>query len=423
MKYFFLLGNNPTLSMAEISAVFELKENTNKLKTNLISKNIFLLESNKEINHDLLIKQLGGTVKIGLVEKELNISDPNLIKKNLLEIIKNKKISGKLKFGISLYGDSGIKIQNLGMEIKKDLKTAGMTSRFVTGKEKNLSSVIVEQNNLTSSGMEIVLIPCQGNKGITIARTLAVQPFKELSFMDYGRPARDDHSGMLPPKLAKTMLNLTFIPEKEKNNLNSTVLLDPFCGSGTVITEAIIMYSLLKNKKNSNFNNLKLIASDISEKAVLDTKKNIEWIFKKTESKIKKIETYQLSAEELSIKIKKASVDKIVTEPFLGPQRGKINLKTIIPKLEKLYSKSFNQFKEILKPNGTIIILFPVFCLNNNKQYFINPAFSGFKTIAPLPGFLKNNQNIKLSPRNTMIYGRKDQKVMREIIMLKNTSS
>jgi tRNA G10 N-methylase Trm11 len=298
-----------------------------------------------------------------------------------------------------------------------------MTSRFVTGKEKNLSSVIVEQNNLTSSGMEIVLIPCQGNKGITIARTLAVQPFKELSFMDYGRPARDDHSGMLPPKLAKTMLNLTFIPEKEKNNLNSTVLLDPFCGSGTVITEAIIMYSLLKNKKNSNFNNLKLIASDISEKAVLDTKKNIEWIFKKTESKIKKIETYQLSAEELSIKIKKASVDKIVTEPFLGPQRGKINLKTIIPKLEKLYSKSFNQFKEILKPNGTIIILFPVFCLNNNKQYFINPAFSGFKTIAPLPGFLKNNQNIKLSPRNTMIYGRKDQKVMREIIMLKNTSS
>jgi tRNA G10 N-methylase Trm11 len=228
---------------------------------------------------------------------------------------------------------------------------------------------------------------------------------------------------MLPPKLAKTMLNLTFIPEKEKNNLNSTVLLDPFCGSGTVITEAIIMYSLLKNKKNSNFNNLKLIASDISEKAVLDTKKNIEWIFKKTESKIKKIETYQLSAEELSIKIKKASVDKIVTEPFLGPQRGKINLKTIIPKLEKLYSKSFNQFKEILKPNGTIIILFPVFCLNNNKQYFINPAFSGFKTIAPLPGFLKNNQNIKLSPRNTMIYGRKDQKVMREIIMLKNTSS
>jgi tRNA G10 N-methylase Trm11 len=414
MKYFFLLGNNPTLSMAEISAVLGLKNNK-KIKSNLISKEIFLLESDKKIDHDILIKQLGGTVKIGLIEKELSINDPNLIKKNLLEIIKNKKISGKFKFGISLYGDSGIKIKNLGMEIKKDLKTAGISSRFVTGKEKNLSSVIVEQNNLTSSGMEIVLIPCQGNRGITIARTLNVQPFKELSFMDYGRPARDDHSGMLPPKLAKTMLNLAFFSEKEKNILNSSVLLDPFCGSGTVISEAIIISTLLK----SNFKNLKLIASDISEKAIFDTKKNIEWIFKKTEAKIKKIKTHQLPSEDLSTKIKKFSIDKIVTEPFLGPQRGNINLKKELPRLEKLYSKSINEFKKILKPNGIIVMIFPVFCFKNNIQYYINPVFEGLKVVNPLPDFLKKNLNINLSKRNTIIYGRKDQKVMREIIMLK----
>lgn len=49
------------------------------------------------------------------------------------------------------------------------------------------------------------------------------------------------------------------------------VILDPFCGSGTILTEAMLI-----NYKN-------LIGADISPKAINDTKKNIEWIIRNYE--------------------------------------------------------------------------------------------------------------------------------------------
>src|SRR5205823_3602162 len=90
----------------------------------------------------------------------------------------------------------------------------------------------------------------------------AVQPFEQFSARDFGRPGRDDLSGMLPPKLAIIMINLAA-------NDTISVLLDPFCGSGTILSEALLL-----GYKN-------LIGSDISEKAVADTKTNLDWIANK----------------------------------------------------------------------------------------------------------------------------------------------
>lgn len=51
---------------------------------------------------------------------------------------------------------------------------------------------------------------------------------------DYGRPARDARVGMLPPKLAQIMLNLSVKDEK------SGTVLDPFCGTGVLLQEAAL---------------------------------------------------------------------------------------------------------------------------------------------------------------------------------------
>jgi tRNA G10 N-methylase Trm11 len=59
--------------------------------------------------------------------------------------------------------------------------------------------------------------------------------------------------GMLPPKLARMMINLT------KNN---TAIYDPFCGLGTVLIEALHM------------GRIHILASDISEAMVSATEKN-----------------------------------------------------------------------------------------------------------------------------------------------------
>ena len=87
-----------------------------------------------------------------------------------------------------------------------------------------------------------------------------MQPFKDLSRLDFGRPARDDFSGMLPPKLAQIMINLAQVQNPE------ALIIDPFCGSGTILSEALLM-----GYKD-------LLGSDISPKAIADTYKNISWI-------------------------------------------------------------------------------------------------------------------------------------------------
>ncbi|RLC38599.1 hypothetical protein DRH27_01930, partial [Candidatus Falkowbacteria bacterium] len=148
IKYFCILGNNPTLSLAEISAVLP---SVNKGK--LITGQVFIFETLKKIDPKTLIKNIGGIIKIGIIEKE--IADNNFFSfiKPML-----KPESGKYKFGFSCYGQKKLNIKPLAMDIKKYLKEKGVNSRWVTSREPALSSVVVEQNKLTTKGMEIIII-------------------------------------------------------------------------------------------------------------------------------------------------------------------------------------------------------------------------------------------------------------------------
>lgn len=424
MKYFFILGNNPSLSIAEISAFFGLnntkKPQNNQIKSILLNEAVFILETNQEINAKELIKKLGGTIKIGLIKAEtsqnalLEETKKLVNEKRSVNLSQNKEnnnslLTGKFNFGFSFYGKGKINLKKLGMETKKHLREKNISCRWVSSKNTiseerksrqnlALSSVIVEQNNLIKSGIEISII--EKDNHVLIGQTLAVQAFKELSARDYGRPARDDQSGMLPPKLAQIMLNLGGTKERG-------VILDPFCGSGTILSEALLMgYE-------------DLIGSDFSEKAINDTKKNIEWIQKKYKINKSNILLYTLSAVELSKKIKANSVSAIITEPYLGPQRGKINLKKTIQELETLYSRAIFEFEKILKPNGIIVMLFPVFY----NKHFLNPKLGKFKIINPIPENLRKNKIIQTTKRQSIVYGRENQKVWREIIIMKKQSS
>ncbi|MBU0879206.1 MAG: DNA methyltransferase [Patescibacteria group bacterium] len=394
MKYFFVLGNNPTLSIAEITSVFSGSPE-------IISNQLFILNSQENIQALEVIKRLGGTIKIGIINSQADKRDYRKILKNILLIIKKKEIIGKFKFGISCYDVKTIKEKGLGLDIKRSLQEEGINCRWVTSSEATLSSVVVEQNNLTSKGIEIILI--ETNNKILIGQTLAVQPFKELSFRDYGRPARDDLSGMIPPKLAQIMINLANInPDK--------TILDPFCGSGTILTEAMLM-----GYKN-------LIGSDISEKAINATKININWIKNNYQLSITNYKLFNTSAMQISKYVQPKSIDAIITEPYLGPQRGKIEIKQVLEELNNLYSKALIEFDKILKSDGCIVMIWPIFCLHQ-KQNHINPLLNNFKIINPLPLELFNNKKIKLTDRNTIIYGRPNQIVWREIVVLKKLSS
>ncbi len=387
MQYYFILGNNPALSVAEIYAIFP--KNTGFLA----NRECFVLETNTEIDVNTLIRRIGGTIKIGKIKQKITNLGEDLIEASIKLINEsgNLRPEGKFNFGFSAYGLK-FNAQKIGLEIKKEIKAEAFNARLVTSREQNLSSVIIEQNHLITKGAEIVLIKADNNT-IFIGQTLAVQAFKELSFRDYGRPSRDDYSGMLPPKLAQIMINLSQAAPDAK-------ILDAFCGSGTILSEALLM----------GYNNL--IGTDLSDKAIADTRNNVQWIADKFDCDLSKAEVFACSATEISHEIPPQSVDAIVSEPYLGPQRGQNEINKIVYTLEKLYSESLAEFYKILKPAGRIVMVWPVFT-SGTKFVTLNPKLNNFKICSPLP---KNE--LKITERQTIIYGRIGQKVWREIVIL-----
>ncbi|MFA6514051.1 MAG: hypothetical protein WCT50_02015 [Patescibacteria group bacterium] len=394
MKYFFVLGNNTALSIAELASLMDVRDAV------LVAPDFLVVESVAEISPETLIGRLGGVIKIGIIKEELEAPfGRDIILQNVINLADSKKQvsrDGKFNFGFSDYGVRVFDKKDLGLRLKKHFSEENVSSRFVVSREKTLSSVVIAQNKLLTRGIEIVLVEHE-NK-IFIGETLAVQPFKDLSLRDFGRPARDDLSGMLPPKLAQIMINLAQVNDKE------ALIIDPFCGSGTILSEAIIM-----SYKN-------IFGSDVSIRAIEDTKKNISWmkeLYKLNDIKFKFLVKNVLA---LSKFIKAESVAAIITEPYLGPQRGRIEFEQIVKELDSLYTGAIKEFYEVLVPGGRVVMIWPVFY--GNKP--ISPNFNGFKIINFVPEHLRSNGIIQKTTtrRGTIIYGRPGQKVFREIVVL-----
>jgi len=396
MKYFLILGTNPSLSLAETESYLKTRKIVFSLE--LKRKEVLFLTTEKELDLAKIMKELGGIIKFGTINREVKKISAN----SFVDIIGNNfaGIDYKFKFGFSFYGEDTLALNSIAMNLKKELKKRDISCRWVTSKEKALSSVVVEQNKLNDRGADFFILR-EDNK-YYLGRTLAVQDFKGLSKRDFGRPARDDESGMLPPKLAQIMLNLSGIKKDD-------VLLDPFCGSGTVLSEAALMGVR------------KMIGSDLSQKAIEDTRKNINWL-KRTNDFDIDLRLERIDVQEISKKIEHNSVDVIVTEPYLGPQRGAHDLKKTVETLEKLYSKGIEGFSKILSSNGRIVMVLPVFVSRDGekRKFFLdNIRFDKFEFVPLLDEKHLSMKYINISRKGGIIYGRQGQKVWREIILLK----
>lgn len=390
MEYIFILGSHPAWSVAEIAAVLGDKDLFWPNERVLLKKNI-------EINAKNLIKNLGGVLKIAIVEEKLaiNTSFPDLAKTTSKIIVNQaKRGEGKLVFGLSDQGIGGrFQAERLGLQVKKELRSLNISSRLVTSKEQELSTVIVGQNKLLTKGLELIYYRDQDK--IIIARTLAIQDYKDLSRRDYGRPSRDDHSGMLPPKLAQIMINIAH-PEK-----NDGLILDPFCGSGTIITEAMLL----------GYPNL--MGTDLSEKAINDSRVNAEWVRDLYQIEIKP-KFHIKNASRLNQFLKPATVAAIISEPYLGPQRGLQNITSVLRELEALYCQSLKVFYQIMKPGARAVMVWPVFF----GSHYLELNLDQWRVINPIPKSIESLQPIKMSPRKTLLYSRAGQKVWRELIIL-----
>lgn len=386
---YFIPGNHPALSAAELAAIF-----ASERLTWLPEARLMLLEGELPEPSDSLIRRIGGIVKIGQITDELMMNTS--LEETAMRLLKAfPERPGRVDFGLSLYGVDPKKLKPLAMTMKRLWRDQGHPVRWVVSKGTELSSASIGENHLIEAGAELVLIR-RGNM-LLIGRTTAIQDYRGLSDRDYGRPGRDDRSGMLPPKLAQIMLNLAQTRPEH-------AVLDPFCGSGTVLMEARLLGCRA------------LTGIDASAKAVADSRKNLDWLAKEYGLPIDGLALAIGDAATLD-SVKTGSIDRIITEPYLGPARGHHDPAVVGRELEPIYSSFLRAALRAIKPDGRLVMILPTWPAGRGFVR-IDPRLDGWRQVLPLPKPFTGQKYMALTDRHTLLYGRPHQRVWREIIIL-----
>lgn len=418
MRYFFILGSNPELSAAEICALLEGREFT----VPEAGKQALIIETpdKNRLDTAALMKRLGGTVKIGRILAEIDPTE-DAFTDLMTAHLDGKRVGQPITFGYSAYSVDTEKtvekaasllqrMRNAGMEAKTRLKESGRSARWVKAQTgTSLTSVVVSKNKLIEEGAEFVLIAKKDRLHVGV--TEVVQPFEKFSSGDYGRPERDTVQGMLPPKLARMMVNLTGIAA---DGSAGATILDPFCGSGTILTEALQM----------GFSSV--YGSDRNPAAVESTKKNIDWMRSKGRIPETSIATVEVSdARDVGQYLNQASVGAIATEPFLGPPRTgrerRGEMQKVLFELARLYYESLAAWRKVLTPGATVVMALPVYVVGNERHGVSSSEFAalGYQVEPLLNASVLSRLGGTLGKNKGLMYGRADQYVWREIVRMR----
>ncbi|MDD5417104.1 MAG: hypothetical protein PHU12_03975 [Candidatus Aenigmarchaeota archaeon] len=327
MQYIFVFGKNPSLSLAEIVSYLEPKSQFSILE---LTDQFTIIETDFKPD----INQLGGTLKIAEVltnEKEYDFY-------NIY-----KDTTGP--FAVSSYTSKGDQ-ENFINIIKKQMKGDKIKAGCLHTDESFTPHTDLIKKHILERAFEIILI--QGKK-FYLAKTIGAHNPYEFRKRDIERPSQRAMFA-IPPRLCKIMINLSK-PEG--------VLLDPFCGIGSILQEAVLM-------------NLDIRGSDIDESCIKSAIENLEWLEKEYKVTINPKEKVMVGdATKLTEYFKPESIDAIVTEPDLGPPlkfRAKpIRAVKIIEHLRSLYEKTLEQMSVILKTGKRIVIILPYFEIDEKR--------------------------------------------------------
>lgn len=293
-KSVLILGRQPALGLAELESLYGAASVV-PLAEHVTGLNI--------TPETVDFARLGGSTRLCKVLAELPGTDWNKLEKHLAQTVPQHLQylpEGKLKLGLSAIGFSvtPAKIIATGLTLKKVIKKAGRSVRLVPNQTAELNTAAVAHNNLTGDlGWELVAIATMHGTTL-LAQTVAVQDIASYTLRDRGRPKRDARVGMLPPKLAQIIINLA---TADTNPLHGAVVLDPFCGTGVVLQEALLMEFSVRG-------------TDLEPRMVNYASKNLDWLN----------DIYDYLSMDYSVEVGDAAnftwphIDTIACETYLG---------------------------------------------------------------------------------------------------------
>lgn len=391
-----ILGRQPALGLAELESLYGA-EHVRPLGGHA------MLDIPAE---DINFARLGGVIKTARILTDLPYTDWPQIAKYLKDKVPEHLPpgdAGKFTLGLSVYG-LNIKLNNLnrfGLELKKLIKAAGRPARIVPNKSLELNSAQVLHNNLTRRGAwELLLI--KDAQRTLLAQTLFVQDIEAYARRDQARPARDARVGMLPPKLAQIIINLA--TGKIEQNLENAErrhrirVLDPFCGTGVVLQEAMLMgYSV--------------VGTDIEPRMVDYTKRNLQWLVGRNPG----LETQAVVEAGDATNHQWPGFSAVASEVFLGRPLAKLpepaELKKIIADANTITKKFLANIAEQMKPGQRMCLAVPAWRTGRDR-------FASLPVIDHLTEMGYNYLDLSLARREDLIYYRSNQTVARQLIIL-----
>ncbi len=332
--YIFILGRDPILSILEIISYLQARTIPFQLHEHTTDYAVFSITTfipKEAINY------LGGTIKIARETSEFE------------EVYQGT--ANKVTYTINKFSGNQELYDDVQTQLVTSLREQGLKVFQKKNREKKPSK---------SSTLDVEAIIAGDRVGIIEA----VSTPKAYKQRDENRP-HFEAARVISMRLARILINLS-------QAIPGDILLDPFCGLGTIIQEA----SLMK---------LNAVGIDSNKFTIQQATKNLQWLGT-TNWKL-----HQGDARMTSKIIKYA--DAAVTEPYLGPYVKKPltlqeaeQMKRV---LEELYTTSLQQLRKIVKKK--VVFIFPRFKTKQNKRVELNIPLilknSGWKTADIHPGF------------------------------------
>ncbi len=414
MKYLAVLGRQPEISIAELEFILKGGWRLEGDPQNVLLAKILGEEGDRTL--PIEISRLGGTLKLAveLTEKPLDFL------RNLPE--------GKITFGISDYSkNASRKTATIeALKLKKILARHNRSVRVVENKDATLSTATSLHNGLSGKNERKVELIKLNNDWYKV---IGVQDIDAYSKRDQARPARDAKVGMLPPKLAQILINLCG-PLK-----SGARILDPFCGTGVVLQEALLM-------------GYHAYGTDINPRMIEYSEKNLEWLLKAENSHFEgmrsaaarevapsargarplgrelpkangpdgrgpKNDLFQISIGDATTFQWQSPIDAVACEGYLGKPMStvpsEIKLKTEKQECTSIILGFLNNLAGQIKSDTPVVIACPAW-LREDGSYSRLEILDEIENM----GYNVNNKS-----REGLLYHRDGQIVARDIIILR----
>jgi len=390
--YITILGRQPNLGMAELEQLYGSDQ------IDWFSDMSAIVRAN-----DFNFERLGGTQKAGRVVAELRGNWQSVSKR----LVSGYSAAwhdheGKITLGISAYGFdvSSRDVQKTGIVLKSKLKSHGVSVRLVPNAEPALNTAASHHNRLGLSDNKVELIVVRARDSrIIIAESVGSQNITALAGRDQARPKTDAFVGMLPPKLARMMVNMA-TAHSTVNDRRLSVL-DPFCGTGVVLQEALLL-------------GYDAYGSDLSEKMVDYSDINLKWLGEKYNL----AGSYQVELGD-AVKHRWApSPDVVICETYLGQP---FSAPPSPAKLTEVRGNCNRIISDFLKNIGTQIEPGTPLCVAVPAWQDATGRFTHLPLIGQVEGLGYERTLLKHVSDRDLLYYREGQVVARELLFLKKT--